>query len=48
VVVTEDFANYGLTVTIKQWLAFDRGAVRRAIDRFRQAHATPTVYVETP
>lgn len=48
VTVTEDFAHYGLTVTIKSWLAFDRGTVRRALDRFRQAHCSPTVYVESP
>jgi hypothetical protein len=47
VTVTENFTNYGLTVTIKTWLSFDRGAIRRVIDRFRQAHTTPTVYVET-
>lgn len=47
VTVTENFPAYGLTVTIKTWLNFDRGAVRRALDRYRQAHATPTVYTES-
>lgn len=46
VVLTETFLSYALTVTVKSYLSFDRGAFQRAIARFAQAHVT-TSYVES-
>lgn len=45
VTIAEAFTSYANTVTVKSYLAFDRGAFKRAIARFKQAHVT-TTYVE--
>lgn len=42
VLITEDFAHYATTYTVKSYLAFDRSAFQRAIKRFEQAHCTWT------
>jgi hypothetical protein len=46
VTLTEAFTTKALTVTVKSYLAFDRGAFKRAIDRFAQADVLWT-YVES-
>lgn len=45
--ITEDFTGYRFTVTTKTWLTFVRAAVRRAMERFRQAHLLTPLLVET-
>lgn len=45
--ITEQFTAHTLTFTVKGWLAFDRGAVKRALDRFRPGDVLPVIYIET-
>lgn len=46
VVITEAFSSYALAVTAKSYLAFNRPAFLRAINRFSQAHVAPVTYSE--
>lgn len=44
--IIEDFAHFAFTVRVKSYLAFDRAAFARAIERFRPAHLLPARIVE--
>lgn len=46
VVVVESAATYTWTVQVKSYLAFDRAAFARAVERLRQAHLLPATITE--
>jgi hypothetical protein len=43
-----DYLGYRLTVKILNWLAFDRGALERAVERAQVADWLPTLIIEVP
>jgi hypothetical protein len=45
--VAEAYADYRLDVTVRSYLAFDRPAFARAVNRYRQAHMVAPTITET-
>lgn len=44
--VLPDYATFQLTIQVQSWLAFDRGAFARAVERFQVADWLPTIIQE--
>lgn len=48
VTISQDFTTFTLTVQVPNWMQFDRGTFRRAVERFQAADWYPTVIEELP
>jgi hypothetical protein len=44
--IVERFTDSRVDVNVRSWLAFDRPAFARAVERFRQAHLYPSIITE--